>query len=233
MYRSYIAQLEFRARRNPSSDLFDEIQQLMEEIQILNLVLDQQLNVLESTLEVVSSTPCSNDLPGNSSSKISSTCIVQTQQHLNQTRHDLSQLEKVAKRAADQLRYILEVRKESHSKAITIFTIVTVIFLPLSFVTSYLGMNSVDIRDGTFTQGLFWAVAIPIATCLVGGLWLGLKFRRRIKRLFVDRLGSCTNKRKRWISTGLAGLKRAALVRFRQGFGFRSVERRARLPSLA
>jgi hypothetical protein len=87
---------------------------------------------------------------------------------------------------------MLEVRKESNSKAITIFTIVTVIFLPLSFVTSYLGMNSVDIRGGTFTQGLFWAIAIPIAASLVGGLWVALRFRRRIRRFVVGTLGTCS-----------------------------------------
>ncbi|KAL4906227.1 hypothetical protein BDW74DRAFT_151541 [Aspergillus multicolor] len=88
----------------------------------------------------------------------------------------------MADRAAIALRYMLEVRKESNSKAITIFTVVTVIFLPLSFVTSYLGMNSVDIRDGTFTQAMFWAIAVPVAACLVGVLWVALRFRRRIRQ---------------------------------------------------
>ncbi|KAL4756174.1 uncharacterized protein BDW70DRAFT_164747 [Aspergillus foveolatus] len=155
---------EFHARRNPSSDLFDALQQLMEEIQILHLILDQQLNLLDDTLEVLSS---SEDLP----TKLSESAISRSRQHLKQTQHDLSQLESMAERAAVALRYMLEVRKESNRKAITLFTIVTVIFLPLSFVTSYLGMNSVAIRGGSFTQGLFWAVAIPIAAFLVGGLY--------------------------------------------------------------
>lgn len=77
---------------------------------------------------------------------------------------------------------MIEVRKESNSKAITIFTIVTVIFLPLSFVTSYLGMNSVDIRDGTFKQSLFWIIALPSAAGLIFTLWIVLKFRQRLRR---------------------------------------------------
>ncbi|KAL4799854.1 hypothetical protein BDV19DRAFT_385138 [Aspergillus venezuelensis] len=88
--------------------------------------------------------------------------------------------------------YMLEVRKESNSKAITIFTVVTVIFFPLSFGTSYLGMNNVDIREGTFTQALFWAIAIPIAAVLIGSLWVALRFRRRIKRFVVNTLEACT-----------------------------------------
>jgi len=81
-----------------------------------------------------------------------------------------------------QLRSMIEVRKESNSKAITIFTIVTVIFQPLSFVTSYLGMNSVDIRDGTFKQSLFWIVALPSAAVLIFTLWIVLKFRQSLRR---------------------------------------------------
>lgn len=36
----------------------------------------------------------------------------------------------------------LEINEEDHGKAIMVFTVVTVVFLPLSFVTSYLGMVS-------------------------------------------------------------------------------------------
>lgn len=80
---------------------------------------------------------------------------------------------------------MIEVRKESNSKAIIIFTIVTVVFLPLSFVTSYLGMNSVDIRDGTFHQSLFWIIAIPSAGGLIFFLWVIIKFRRRVRRFWL------------------------------------------------
>lgn len=82
---------------------------------------------------------------------------------------------------------MIEVRKESNSNAITIFTIVTVIFLPLSFITSYLGMNSVDIRDGTFHQSLFWAIALPSATCLVFILWVVIRFRQKLRRMWPRR----------------------------------------------
>jgi uncharacterized membrane protein (DUF485 family) len=115
---------------------------------------------------------------------------------------------------------MLVVRKESNSKAITLFTIVTVIFLPLSFVTSYLGMNSVDIRGGSFTQGLFWAIAMPIAAFLVGGLWIALRFRRRIRRVAIDRLESC---RGWWrgtnTTTGSGSVVVDRLAQSRFGFG--------------
>jgi Mg2+ and Co2+ transporter CorA len=88
---------------------------------------------------------------------------------------------------------MIEVRKESNSKAIIIFTIVTVVFLPLSFVTSYLGMNSVDIREGTFNQSLFWMIAIPSAAGLIFFLWAVIKFRRRVKRFWMLLLEKVTS----------------------------------------
>jgi len=41
------------------------------------------------------------------------------------------------------------------------------IFLPLSFVSSLLGMNTVDIRNQDTTQWLFWAIALPITAGVV------------------------------------------------------------------
>jgi hypothetical protein len=55
-----------------------------------------------------------------------------------------------------------EINEEDHGKAILVFTVVTVIFLPLSFVTSYLGMNTSDIRDMDNKQSLFWEIALPL-----------------------------------------------------------------------
>jgi Mg2+ and Co2+ transporter CorA len=54
---------------------------------------------------------------------------------------------------------LVNIRLEDHGKAILVFTIVTLIFLPLSFISSFFGMNFADIRDMERTQGLFWIVA--------------------------------------------------------------------------
>jgi hypothetical protein len=73
---------------------------------------------------------------------------------------------------SNQAKQSLEIYEEDHGKAITAFTVVTVIFLPLSFVTSYLGMNTVDIRDMTSGQGLFWAIALPLTFITIGATML-------------------------------------------------------------
>jgi hypothetical protein len=51
-----------------------------------------------------------------------------------------------------------------------VFTVVTVIFMPLSFVTSYLGMNTSDIRDMENKQTLFWIIALPLTAVTMGSI---------------------------------------------------------------
>ncbi|KAL2021387.1 hypothetical protein VTK56DRAFT_7252 [Thermocarpiscus australiensis] len=60
-------------------------------------------------------------------------------------------------------------------KALYAFTIVTVIFLPLSAVASIFGMNTADIRDLDQGQWIYWATAVPVtvAVMFLGLLWTG------------------------------------------------------------
>lgn len=85
-------------------------------------------------------------------------------------------LEAFGPRLSNLTRHAIEIQQEDHGKAILVFTIVTIVFLPLSFVTSLLGMNTKDIRNLNNTQWLFWAISIPltIVTMLVA-LVIGYK----------------------------------------------------------
>jgi len=49
------------------------------------------------------------------------------------------------------------------------------IFLPLNFVTSYLGMNTCDIRNMSNNQSLFWAIVVPL-TCAVMTVILSIAY---------------------------------------------------------
>jgi Mg2+ and Co2+ transporter CorA len=68
-----------------------------------------------------------------------------------------------------QAALLINIKAEDKNVAIFIFTVVTVVFLPLSFVTSYLGMNTSDVRDMEQGQWLFWAIggAVTAMTLLV------------------------------------------------------------------
>ncbi|KAK1998636.1 hypothetical protein LX36DRAFT_575892 [Colletotrichum falcatum] len=67
------------------------------------------------------------------------------------------------------------VTKDRQEQAIYAFTIVTIIFLPLSAVSSIFGMNSSDIRDMKDGQWLYWATAVPVTilTIVLGLWWMG------------------------------------------------------------
>lgn len=65
--------------------------------------------------------------------------------------------------------------KDKQEAAIMVFTIVTIIFLPLSFVASVLGMNTSDIRDMQYGQWVYWTAAIPLTIVVIAGslYWAG------------------------------------------------------------
>jgi Mg2+ and Co2+ transporter CorA len=51
--------------------------------------------------------------------------------------------------------------------AIYAFTIITIIFLPLSTVAGILGMNTYDVRNMSTKQWVFWATAIPLMVIII------------------------------------------------------------------
>lgn len=62
--------------------------------------------------------------------------------------------------------------KDRQENAIYAFTIVTIVFLPISAVSSIFGMNTSDVRDMNQGIWLYWAVALPVTIgVIIGGLW--------------------------------------------------------------
>jgi Mg2+ and Co2+ transporter CorA len=67
--------------------------------------------------------------------------------------------------ATQQQRLAIEEAKSSRvqSKSVVIFTALTIIFLPLSFFTSYFGMNLTDIAIANRNSKFFWLISGPIS----------------------------------------------------------------------
>ncbi|QSZ32130.1 hypothetical protein DSL72_001699 [Monilinia vaccinii-corymbosi] len=61
----------------------------------------------------------------------------------------------------------IDTNKDRQETAVYAFTIVTIIFLPLSTVASILGMNTNDVRNMDLTQWLFWVIAIPLTLIII------------------------------------------------------------------
>ncbi|SMY19106.1 unnamed protein product [Zymoseptoria tritici ST99CH_1A5] len=81
---------------------------------------------------------------------------------------DLRDLRDNTDRLVNRTIQLVNIRLEDHGKAILVFTVVTIIFLPLNFVSSFFGINTADIRDMTYNQWIFWAVAVTVTACVVG-----------------------------------------------------------------
>lgn len=94
--------------------------------------------------------------------------LAKLQDNLQRELTDLEDLRDNANTLVSRTIQLVNIRLEDHGKAILVFTVVTIIFLPLNFVTSFFGMNTVDIRDMTATQSLFWLVAILVTVGVLG-----------------------------------------------------------------
>ncbi|CRG89948.1 Dual oxidase 2 [Talaromyces islandicus] len=86
----------------------------------------------------------------------------------------------------------IETNRNRQDSAIYVFTVVTVIFLPLSTVAGILGMNTNDVRNMEVDQWVFWAVAVPLTlvvalVCLVATGELR-NFMATLVGLWVDRV---------------------------------------------
>jgi uncharacterized membrane protein len=53
----------------------------------------------------------------------------------------------------------IAIRTDFINKAVLVFAVVTIVFLPLNFFTSYFGMNVQGIRESIHGERYFWAVA--------------------------------------------------------------------------
>lgn len=62
----------------------------------------------------------------------------------------------------------IDLQKDRQENAIYAFTIVTVVFLPLSTIAGILGMNTNDIRNMEDGQWIFWVAALPLLVLVIG-----------------------------------------------------------------
>lgn len=82
---------------------------------------------------------------------------------------------------------MLEIQQESNGNALIVFTLVTIIFLPLSWATLYLGMNTADVRDMNSGQWLYWMVAVPVTSVVIGLSLLVVLKGETIREIFIRR----------------------------------------------
>ncbi|KAK3074334.1 hypothetical protein LTR53_003324 [Teratosphaeriaceae sp. CCFEE 6253] len=135
--------------------------------------------------------------------------IAQVLDNLQRELVDLHDLRDNTDRLVTRTIQLVNIRLEDHGKAILVFTVVTIIFLPLNFVSSFFGMNFADIRNMNRNQSLFWAVALCVTFGVVaastflafsGGdilakamMWRDARKERHVSTTTLLRQSSATN----------------------------------------
>ncbi|KAH9833352.1 hypothetical protein Tdes44962_MAKER08801 [Teratosphaeria destructans] len=119
--------------------------------------------------------------------------------------------------AAQQQRLGVEEAREARvqSRSVVIFTAITIIFLPLSFFTSYFGMNVKDVVNTTHSSGYFWIVAGPVSGGIVLGIFAIVKYTERTAILDAEKAlatGRSLEIEKSWQCR--LGLRRAKMKKF-------------------
>ena len=99
---------------------------------------------------------------------------------------DCVELRERASRLAVQNVQLVETQQDDNSKAILVFTVVTITFLPLTFVTGFFGMNLAGIGGTTSSVKHFWVIAVPVTFGVVV-VCLLIGYSGAIKRYFQTR----------------------------------------------
>lgn len=114
----------------------------------------------------------------------------------------MSDLDSRLEDVSNHVSRMLEIQQENNGNAIIVFTMVTIIFLPLSWATSYLGMNTSDIRDLSQGQWLFWLIALPVTTVVIGLAVVVVLKGETIREYFIRR--EVAKDRQNLASTGMS-----------------------------
>jgi hypothetical protein len=194
-FAGHLGHLQYRLHRAPSTKLVMDLLQVQEELNIIIAITQSQIDLLQlidetwkQKLDLAMQNPTDHSINqtrmNRSTARVISHASRATfRQYSSSTLKDpMSQLlENLKREFADlvELRdnsnnllnrtiQLVNIRLEDHGKAILVFTIVTIIFLPLSFVSSFFGMNTIDIRNMSSTQGVFWIVSSCLTVGVVG-----------------------------------------------------------------
>lgn len=163
LYKGYTSKLHFQAHQLPQKRVFLDIHNLEEELDSMHTLLGHQEICLERFATCISAeTLRLSTMTRVAQFKVES---LYKDSQLRQLRARIQEIENMKTRSRhlkEQVKQTIEILEEDHGKAIRVFTIVTLFFLPLSFVSSFLGMNTTDVRNTSHSQWLFWATGIPV-----------------------------------------------------------------------
>ncbi|KAL7783912.1 hypothetical protein V8C43DRAFT_325663 [Trichoderma afarasin] len=163
VYKAYASELHCQANQRPQKRVFLDIRDLEEELDALYTLLSRQKECLHKLAKSISP----DTLRLTTMTRVAQNRAEKAYQdsHTRQLDIRIQEVQNMKTRSRflkEQVKQDIEIMEEDHGKAIRVFTIVTLFFLPLSFVSSFMGMNTADVRNMQYKQWLFWATGIPV-----------------------------------------------------------------------
>lgn len=148
-YTIYFQSLEFKVTDNPSPRYHQQtILHFLQEVEAVLAILEGQLSVADIFQQGLDQQNADNDaiLVYSLGQSRQSVVIEDCKARIGGRIDKFKGLQKRAEDLGEWHRNEMDTHKDRQENAIMIFTIVTIIFLPLSFVSSVFGMNTRDIR---------------------------------------------------------------------------------------
>ena len=132
-YQKYLSVLRGRASRRPQRRVFLDIQGFQEELDALKSLTDTQLSVAEKFLSLLYPGSFHETNTGRVEKYSAEYELWKKLDKQLQDRWDeLENLTHQSRRVKDDVKQAIEILEEDHGKAIRVFTVVTLFFLPLS-----------------------------------------------------------------------------------------------------
>ncbi|KAF2498584.1 hypothetical protein BU16DRAFT_558643 [Lophium mytilinum] len=174
-YDEYWKQMDVKIKAGRLKRAQPAIGYLQQEIKAVMKTLTDQLGLLESLLESIGDQKQGWSLAHDNAPKREMPLLTECIIHVKTRIKSFEEIDAQATELEAWNLHRIASTKDRHDKAIYAFTIVTIVFLPLSFVSGFLGMNTTDIRNTDTKQWVFWAAALPLTAVviLIALLWAG------------------------------------------------------------
>ncbi|KAL8704098.1 MAG: hypothetical protein Q9201_002732 [Fulgogasparrea decipioides] len=162
-----LEQLALRVEKHSSRRLLQKLNAFEEEVDVVNEVLLQQIQVLSAFRDCLDPTKFKRPTTARKMRfEFEKQGIERILIHIREQLRHCTELRERAKVLAVQNVQLVETLADDNSRAIFVFTFITVLFLPLSFVAGFFGMNLAGIADTKSKVRHFWYIALP----LTGGI---------------------------------------------------------------
>ncbi|KAL8691007.1 MAG: hypothetical protein Q9218_003683 [Villophora microphyllina] len=158
-----LEKLALRVEKHSSRRLLQKLNAFIEEVEVINKVLSQQEHVLCAFRDCLDPKKFKRPTTVRKMRfEYENRGIERILRHIREQMGHCKELRERAKVLALQNVQLVETLADDNSRALFVFTFITVLFLPLSFVAGFFGMNLAGIADTKSRVEHFWYIALPL-----------------------------------------------------------------------